>query len=449
LRVLRNGDRVAPDFRALFEAIQAPCLAFSVPDLTVRAVNAAFLGVYAMPEEEVLGRGLSKLFGAAHEVGPSQLAGRLSAAIDRVLASRTPDVISIEIGHPFRALGTAAAGSAEARQWTATTAPVAADDGSVAFVVQTFADITPVTRAHQELAGRGEVYARALALLQQELGTDRTELDFLATEMTLRKRATEAAMAAATAARDDAQRTSQLKTRFLGMISHELRTPLTALCLQVERMQRNSLDLDYRHQESLERIAFSASRLREMIETLLEYARIEAGHVVVNEARFDLGNSVQSTVDHHRDEAEQRGLELRCSAPGAPALVYTDRRLVELVLSNLIDNAIKFTTGGRVDVTLGRSSDGAHRVAVTDSGPGIPEEQQKRIFEPFEQLDSRSPRQRQGGIGLGLALVRDIAGALGGHIELVSRPREGSTFTFVLSPGARDGSAPASESGKD
>ena len=117
-------------------------------------------------------------------------------------------------------------------------------------------------------------------------------------------------------------------------------------------------------------------------------------------------------------------------------MVFTDRRLVELVLSNLIDNAIKFTSAeGRVDITLGQSADGAHRVAVSDSGPGIPEAQQKRIFEPFEQLDSPSPKQRPGGIGLGLALVRDIAGALGGHIELVSRPREGSTFTFVLPAG--------------
>ena len=228
------------------------------------------------------------------------------------------------------------------------------------------------------------------------------------------------------------------RRRFLGMISHELRTPLTALCLQVERMQRNGADLEYRHQESLERIALSAGRLREMIETLLEYARIESGHVVVNVANFDLCDSVQKTVDYHRDEAEQRGLVLRCSAPETPTLVSTDRRLVELVLSNLIDNAIKFTTGGRVDIVLGRSPEGAHRVAVSDSGPGIPEAQQKRIFEPFEQLDSPLPKQRLGGIGLGLALVRDIAGALGGRIELVSKPQEGSTFTFFLPPGPSD-----------
>ena len=130
-------------------------------------------------------------------------------------------------------------------------------------------------------------------------------------------------------------------------------------------------------------------------------------------------------------------------------MVFTDRRLVELVLSNLIDNAIKFTAEGRVEIALGQSADGAHWVAVSDSGPGIPAAQQKRVFEPFEQLDSPSPKQRPGGIGLGLAVVRDIAGALGARIELVSRPREGSTFTFFLPSGPPVPAAPAHEARED
>jgi len=446
---LLSGERSAPDFRALFEATQTPCLAFGPPALTAMAANASFLRATGLTEEQVLGRDLGELFVSPAEAGTSELAVRLRGALDRALSSLAPDVMSIELGGlPLRRGGPARAG-AVTRQWTATTTPITGADGKVAFVVQSFEDATPMTRAQPELVGSGEAYARALALLQHELGTERTELDFLVQEMTERKRSVEAAMASATASRDDAQRTSQLKTRFLGMISHELRTPLTALGLQVERMQRNGADLDYRHQESLERIAFSAGRLREMIETLLEYARIESGHVVVNTTRFDLGDSVQKTVAYHRDEAEQRGLDLRCAAAEVPALVFTDRRLVELVLSNLIDNAIKFTSAGRVDVTLGQSADGAHRVAVSDSGPGIPETQQKRIFEPFAQLDSPSPKQRLGGIGLGLALVRDIAGALGGHIELVSRLHEGSTFTFVLPPKAPTSAARSGEPRND
>src|SRR4029077_8146837 len=135
--------------------------------------------------------------------------------------------------------------------------PVLDVDGGVTLILHALEDVTAVTRAQQAL------------------------------------RAMERVVAETTAARNEAQRTSQLKTRFLGMISHGLRTPLTALCLQVERMQHNSARLDYRQHVSLERRALSAGRLREMIETLLEYARIEGGHVVINTARFDLCDSVQ------------------------------------------------------------------------------------------------------------------------------------------------------------
>jgi signal transduction histidine kinase len=380
-------------------------LAFGLPELTVLAVNASFRGATGLTEDEVLGRDLRELLAVPAGGGRSEVAARLHGAIDRALSSRAPDVMSIELGGWDLRRGAPTSPGADPLQWMATTTPVTGADGQVAFVVQSFEDVTSVVSI-------------------------------------------QAAMVAATAARDGAQRTSQLKTRFLGMVAHELRTPLTALGLQVERMQRNGADLDYRHQESLERIALSAGRLREMIETLLEYARIEGGHVVVNTGRFDLTDSVRKTVDYHRDEAEQRGLDLRCSSTEEPAMVVTDRRLVELVLSNLIDNAIKFTTGGRVDIALGQSPDGAPWVAVSDSGPGIPEAQQRLIFEPFEQLDSPTPKQRLGGIGLGLALVRDIAGALGARIELVSKPQEGSTFTFVLPPGAPTTAAPARESRK-
>jgi signal transduction histidine kinase len=211
-------------------------------------------------------------------------------------------------------------------------------------------------------------------------------------------------------------------------------------------MQRNAAELNRRHKESLERIASSAARMREIIETLLEYARIEGGHVSVNPKPFDLADSVGKTVDHHRHEAEERGLEIRAWLRVVPAVVQSDQRLVELVISNLLDNAVKFTAAGSVEVALDQAADGSYRVAVTDTGPGIASPQQKKIFEPFEQLGSG--RQPMAGIGLGLALVRDVAAALGGRIELVSQINEGSTFTFVLPAAIADGARPASEPGK-
>jgi len=242
----------------------------------------------------------------------------------------------------------------------------------------------------------------------------------------------EAAVAALTRARDEAEQASQLKTRFLGMVSHELRTPLSALSLHVDRLQRSSRDMDPRDDESLKRIACSASRLREMMETLLEYARIEGGRVTTNSAAFDLGPAVARTVENHRFWAEQKGLAIGFAARAAPAVVVSDQRLVELVISNLLDNAIKYTSAGAVEATLSRARDGAFRISVRDSGRGIPAEHQAEIFEPFQQLGP--PSSEAPGIGLGLALARDIARALGGRIDRVSRSGEGSRFTLVLPP---------------
>jgi len=178
-----------------------------------------------------------------------------------------------------------------------------------------------------------------------------------------------------------------------------------------------------------------------MIETLLEYARVEGGRVTMNIAPFDLGQAVSRIVENHRYHAEQKGLAVAVSIRAEQATVVSDQRLVELIVSNLVDNAIKFTTAGAVDVILTRAHAGAFRVAVRDSGPGIPEEQQAAIFEPFQQLGAPS-YEHPPGIGLGLALVHDIASALGGRIELESLPGEGSTFTLLLPPSV-SGFAPA------
>ena len=422
---VKNVQRETLDFKALFEAAPGLLLVVATSDLTIAAASDAFARAAKTSRSELVGCNLFDVLpekpGAREPSGSFHLRG----AVDRVLETRGPEVMaarSFDVSRP-------AAGSAEEHHWVASCSPLLAEDGRIPFIILGF-EAAGRERAPDPLATGSESLNHARLLLQQELVTDKIEIDLLAREITLRKRTVESAMSSAVMARDEAMRTSGLKTRFLAMISHELRTPLTALCLQVERMQRFVGDLNERHRESLERIAFSSTRLREMIETLLEYARVDAGRVAINPVSFDLRETVRKTLENHRHEAEQRGLAVRHSAPAAPVLVNSDQRLVELVMSNLVDNAIKYTVEGSVEVTLAPSENGAHRVAVRDSGVGIPDEQQKKIFEPFEQLASSSHHLL--GIGLGLALVRDIAAALGGSIELESREGHGSTFTFVV-----------------
>lgn len=386
---------MAPEFRALFEASPARHLALTAHELSVVAVSDAFLRVTRLERGEVVGRGLFEVLSTDDPAWLAR-ARALRRSLEKVIETRAPDVVPAPVYAP-RGPAPGGGGTTE-REWVAVNSPVLDDSGHVSLIVHALEELRVELR--EPIAIEGE---------------------------TLREQLTRTV-----AERDQVLRTSELKTRFLGMISHELRTPLTSLSLQVERMQRNAADLSQRHHESLVRIAFSAGRMRDLIETLLEYARVEGGHVSVVAVRFDLADSVHSAIAHHRHEAEERGLEIRCRTQAAPAIVHSDQRLVDLVISNLIDNAIKFTPAGRIEVDLDRSPDGSYRVSVTDTGLGIAEPQQKKIFEPFEQLGTGRPSLA--GIGLGLALVRDIAAALGGRIELVSQLDQGSTFTFILPP---------------
>jgi signal transduction histidine kinase len=147
---------------------------------------------------------------------------------------------------------------------------------------------------------------------------------------------------------------------------------------------------------------------------------------------IDLAVLAAETVEEMLPQAQQKNLELGLlPAPELPPL-QSDPRLVRLILTNLLDNALKYTEQGGVEVSIGLE-EGAHRLAVRDTGPGIATEQQALIFEPFEQLEPIRQKHTPG-VGLGLALVREMAGALGGRIELTSQPGAGSTFSVVLPP---------------
>jgi signal transduction histidine kinase len=275
---------------------------------------------------------------------------------------------------------------------------------------------------------------RARDLLQQEMASQLQDLEALAGEVTSRKRELQASLETLRVALEHAERANQVKSSFLRLVSHELRTPLTSLQLQLQRLQRDGAALAPPQRETVDRMARSSARLLDLIESLLEYARIETGQLTIHREAFDLTALAAEVVEEILPQAQQKQLGLRLlPAPKLPPL-ESDRRLVRLILVNLVSNAIKFTAEGHVEVAV-TCEDGAYRLAVTDTGPGIPPEQQALIFEPFEHLEP-VPRKHTPGVGLGLALVKEMAGALGGSITLRSEAGSGSTFTVSL-PAAR------------
>jgi signal transduction histidine kinase len=226
---------------------------------------------------------------------------------------------------------------------------------------------------------------------------------------------------------------SRTKSTFLGLVSHEFRTPLTALQLQIERLRLEpSGRLGPRGAEILGRMVDASHRLAEMIDSLLQYVRIESGGLQLSLEPVDAAAVVAETLEEIRLLAQRKGLTLALHAPPELPCLVTDHRLFRFLVTNLVGNAIKFTQEGSIDVTL--AHDGAeHRVVVKDTGPGIAPQDHERVFRAFEQLEPVHGRHAQG-IGLGLALVKQIADALHGRVELASTPGKGSAFAVMLPP---------------
>ncbi len=237
----------------------------------------------------------------------------------------------------------------------------------------------------------------------------------------------------------------RLKSDLLANVSHELRTPLTSLKGYTEMLHEELLGpLTEAQREALEVSTRSIDRLLYMIDEMLSYARFESGAVQLERRNVDLAAVARQVVEGaFAARGPQLNLHLDVEA-NLPAVEADGQRIAQ-VLENLLTNALKFTPdNGRVEVRLWR--DGGEVVAeVADTGIGIAPEEQRRIFERFYQVQSSSTR-KYGGIGLGLAIVRQILDAHGATIELASEPGKGSTFRFRLPVAAhldaRTGSGP-------
>jgi signal transduction histidine kinase len=235
----------------------------------------------------------------------------------------------------------------------------------------------------------------------------------------------------------------KMKDQFVSTVSHELRTPLASMIGYLEVTLDGEVgELNEDQREFLEIVNRNATRLNRLIDDILFMSRFESGRLTVEPSWVSFAELAAASAETARFAAEKRGIEVRCSVEeGLPAYWGDPTRLTQL-LDNLISNAIKFTdAGGTVRIEAGRD-DAAIRVAIADSGVGIPEDEVGRLFERFFRASTGSSRP---GTGLGLSIVQSIAQLHGGAVSVSSELGVGTTFTIGLPlPGLPD--APASES---
>ena len=215
-----------------------------------------------------------------------------------------------------------------------------------------------------------------------------------------------------------------LERNFLMTVSHELRTPLTAIRGHVEALLEGVVEDEEARSYSLEVIRLEAERLERLVGDVLDLAKLDTHRFSLLEEEVDMERLVDRAYSSFGEEARRRGIDYSRSITATPVL-ETDGDRVLQVISNLLANAFRWTPdGGRVGVALSQV-DGTIRIAVDDSGPGIPQEEQERIFRPFWSRDGQ-------GTGLGLAIASELAAALGGEIELQTQAGKGSRFELVL-----------------
>ena len=245
-------------------------------------------------------------------------------------------------------------------------------------------------------------------------------------------------LAAAEDARHGAEHANKAKAEFLAVMSHELRTPLNAIGGYAELIELGVHGpVTDAMRGALDKIQRSQRHLLGLINGVLNYAKIDAGAVHYRLEPFAIQDVLASCLDLVTPQATQKGLSLERPLSGHGIQVLADREKTQQIVINLLGNAVKFTSAGgsvRLSCAEDPRQPGVVRIEVRDSGRGIPPDRLDSIFQPFVQLDLRFTRTSEG-VGLGLAISRDLARGMGGDITVASTPGEGSTFTLVLPSG--------------
>ena len=233
--------------------------------------------------------------------------------------------------------------------------------------------------------------------------------------------------------REELAQLDTLKTRFFANVSHEFRTPLTLMMGPLEDALSDPDGLSAANRERLELAHRNSLRLLKLVNTLLDFSRIEAGRIEASYEPTDLSTLTADLASGFRSTVERAGMRLIIDCPPQPDPIYVDREMWEKIVLNLISNAFKFTFEGEIEVslrTIGRNV----RLVVRDSGTGIPSEEIPRLFARFNRVKGARGRSYEGS-GIGLALVQELAKLHGGLAEVESEYGRGSTFSVTIPTG--------------
>lgn len=289
--------------------------------------------------------------------------------------------------------------------------------------------------SNEELEEQGRALKESQARLEQqqaELEQTNSQLEEQAQLLETQRDDLERGASALTLKARELEQASQYKSDFLANMSHELRTPLNSLLILSKLLADNPEETLSEEQVNYARtIQSSGNDLLALINDILDLSKIEAGHIQARPEAVSMQRLTEDVRQLFQPVADDRGLVFEIELDAGADLMETDRQRLEQILKNLLSNAFKFTESGGVKLGISAKLGDRIAFAVSDTGIGISPEQQKGVFEAFQQADGTISR-RYGGTGLGLSISRELARLLGGRITLESRVGEGSVFTLTL-----------------
>jgi len=409
------AQHVDGEFRRIFEAVPSPCLILA-PDFAIVAANDAYLSATARRREDILGRALFDVFPDNPDDPESLGADRLRASLERVRATRKTDTMPLQ---KYDILGPD--GTFEERYWSPVNAPVFDDSGQIAYFVHRVEDVTEMVRG-----GR---------LLGEGCGPTQSQAEVIAAEAFRRGRELDQVNARLRHANEMLAQLDRTKTDFFNDLSHELRTPLTLLLWSIEHMLRSAALLTDEQRKSLDAAKRNAQRLLRLVNSLLDFARLESGRVRAAFQPTDLAQFTAELAAQFRAAVEEAGLRMTVDCRPLPEPVYVDREMWEKVVYNLLSNAFKFTLRGEIRVALHEAGDRAELV-VEDTGSGIPADELPKVFERFYRAKGTQSRSAEG-TGIGLSLVRELTRLHGGDVTVESEFGKGSRFLVTIPYGSR------------
>ena len=265
-------------------------------------------------------------------------------------------------------------------------------------------------------------------------GTEKLDAKSLFAENTLLKAQLKQQSEELSEARADALHAMELKAQFMANISHELRTPLSGVLGMAELLKEMPLNSD--QEELVSYIYVSAAGLVDVVNSLLDFSRLQSGKLRIEKSEFSIRKTLEDLQKAYGEVAHRKGIKLNIEIDEQiPKAVMGDEIRVRQVLSGLVNNAIKFSETGTIEISgrMVKTFDDmvVVRIDVKDSGIGIPASEQERVFMPFVQVDGSSTR-RYGGVGLGLPICKLLVQLMSGSMSLTSAYREGSTFSVSL-----------------